>query len=132
MTKPALLARLTRKVPRLSTACIALLVSVAPAHAAFEGRGSVVGTDIILGDDSDGTGLYLSNTSMYCITPATRGSASIRRMLQDNDLYGNGQIYWYIDEECTGDYVRVCISTDSFGDIGCNTYRRIDWIDYDY
>lgn len=122
------LKSVSRKFPRLTTMTVAFLAATSPAMA-FEGGWKFQGSMLLLGDNSDNTGLLLSNSPRYCGRTASRGSASIRQMLVDGNSWNGGQITWYIDHECDDGYKRVCI-TNSYGSRGCNTYRDHGWVDF--
>jgi hypothetical protein len=115
----------------LAGAALGVLALSTNAYAdTYEGGWRFTQNTLILGDNSDGTGLFFRYTDDYCGRPASRGWESIKEMLRDDKRYGDGQITWYVDEECYGT-TRVCITT-SIGERGCNTFRGEaeldDWI----
>lgn len=120
-----------RKLPKAIIAGTAmLLAAAAPALADnYYGGWTYRGPTLILGDSTDGTGLFLANSPRYCGRSASRGSASIRSMLDRSNYSSDSNINWWIDESCRDGYLRVCIVT-STGENGCNTYRDLGWHPY--
>ena len=76
----------------------------------------------LLGDNNDGSYLYLGTTGRYCVTPGDSYSR-MNRILAQN---GQNDIYWWVDEWCNDGYVRICIENVR-GSVGCSTYVDLGW-----
>jgi len=79
---------------------------------------------MILGD-GNGWGLELGGTTRYCVYTGA-GYSTMHRVLRDN---GGQWIDWWIDQECTDGYIRVCIE-NRHGAWACSTYINYGWIRY--
>lgn len=119
---------LIRKMLFAAAAAAAMLVA-APAANAYVGDwyfADIPGEFEVLhlGDNTDGSYLRLGGTGAYCVK---RGVpyATIRNILVRNGTSGQ-QINWWIDEECTSGYVRICVE-NSRGESACSTYTDQGW-----
>lgn len=80
---------------------------------------------MVLGDNSDGTGLYLWGTTRYCGSPGD--SYSRMHRVLDRQIY---EINWWIADSCDDGYVRVCIQ-NRYRETACSTYIDAGWDWYD-
>lgn len=78
----------------------------------------------VLGDNSDDSGLRLGTTSRYCGIPGS--SYSVMNGIMRRNGQSGEQIYWWIDQECSDGYIRICIE-NRFGESACSTYRDLGW-----
>ncbi|MCC6001636.1 MAG: hypothetical protein JJU19_12360 [Pararhodobacter sp.] len=77
-----------------------------------------------LGDGND-YGLHLSGTSRFCGQPGA-SYASMRQVLLGTRGYGNEYVTWWIANNCTDGYVRVCLRNPR-GAQACSTYANRGW-----
>ena len=83
---------------------------------------------MILGDNGgSGDVLELGGTTRYC---EVLGDSYAK---MHNVLRGNGQngqlITWWIANECSDGYVRVCIE-HRHSEVACSTYIKYGWVQY--
>jgi len=115
----------------LAVASFATLLFTGVAQAQSYEGGWLYDTNpefMVLGDDSDGTGLHLGTATGWCGSQGT-GYSQMHRILQRN---GDGPISWWVDQECDDgrkDYIRVCIQNWQ-GQTGCSTYENFGWRDW--
>ncbi len=115
----------------LAAAAAAAMLAAAPAANAYVGGwyydNNVGGFEVLLlGDNTDDTYFRLGGTGAYCVKPGA-SYATIRNILLRNGTDGQ-QINWWIDEECTSGYVRICVE-NTRGESACSTYTAKGWED---
>ncbi len=78
--------------------------------------------EMYLGDNTNDSYRRLTGTSLYCGRPGV-SYAQMRGIIERN--YPE-QLNWWIDDECQGGYVRVCVENWQ-GETGCSTYSDGGW-----
>lgn len=114
----------------LTIACAALLLAPSAKAQDYYYGAWEFGNDgteyLYLGDNMDGTYLYLRGDRGYCGRPGA-SYTSIRQIL----LNQVDDVSWWIDDYCSSgrrDFVRICVEND-YGQRACSTYRDMGWTD---
>lgn len=89
----------------------------------LEGGGSQA-EQLWLGDGNN-YGLHMRGTSRYCGQPGA-SYARIRQILVAANDFGNGFVTWWIADDCTDGYVRVCVQ-NPYNQSACSTYADWGW-----
>ena len=106
---------------------VALSLLASPAYADYWGswRHSQSGGYLSLGDQSDNTYRHLGSTSRYCVYQGD----SYYTMKSVLDRQGNAQVNWWVNKECNGGFVRICLR-NRYGETACSTYEDLGWQNY--